>query len=329
MRVSFPLILICTALVVSLGACQDSGSDTDDTPDTDDPTVMSDSAHTMSGPITISPADPGAAVPDAKLTVRYPAPDAVLKGGDSVRVSVSLAGVELMAPTLGEQTKGVAYSPDGQHIHVIIDDKPYMAMYSPDSFSVGILAPGAHSFRAFPSRSWHESIKTPGAFVAYTFYVGEKKGEPAFKQGDPLLTYSRPKGEYKGKDAAKILLDFYLANVELGPDKHKVRVSVDGTEIAKVDQWIPYYIENMPDGEHTVKLELLAPDGSVVPGIYNTAERKITVNAAATAAPAPATGDTGKPTSDASHDHNDMHGTPVPGATPGTPGGAATLPLGR
>jgi hypothetical protein len=323
MRVSFPLFLVCTALVVSMGACKDSGGDAEDI---DDGTVFNDSTQTVPGPITITRADPGADVPDAKLTVRSPLPDGVVKEGDSVRVSVSLAGVELQSPTLGEQTKGINYSPDGQHIHVIIDDKPYMAMYATDSFSVGVLSPGAHSLRAFPSRSWHESIKTPGAFVAHTFYVGSKSGTPAFKQGEPLLTYSRPKGEYKGKDAEKILLDFYISNATLAPDKNKVRVTIDGKEIASVTEWVPYYIENLPDGEHTIKLELLAADGSVVPGVYNTAERKIIVNRAGTAAPAPPAGDSGK-TSDAGHS---THQEPVPPlAAPGTPAGAATAPLGK
>lgn len=326
MRVSFPLILICTALVVSMGACQDSGSDSDDIG-----TINDDSTQTRPGPITISRADPGEAVPDAKLVVRYPGPDEVVKEGDSVRVSVELTGVELQSPTLGEQTKGIAFTPDGQHIHVIIDDKPYMAMYMKDSFSVGMLSPGAHSLRAFPSRSWHESIKTPGAFVAHTFYVGAKSGEPAFKSGEPLLTYSRPKGEYKGKDAEKILLDFYLSNVELGATRHKVRVSIDGQEIAKLEEWVPYYIENLPDGEHTIKLELLGPDGNVVPGVYNTSEKKITVNMSQSAtAPAAPAGDTGgMGHSMPGHDPSTKTGTPVPGAAPGTPAGAVVAPLGR
>ena len=326
MRLSFPLILICTALVVSMGACQDSGSDSDDID-----VMADDTTQTLRGPITISRADPGEAVPDAKLVVRAPGPDAVVKEGDSVRVSVELTGVELQSPTLGEQTKGIAYTPDGQHVHVIIDDKPYMAMYMKDSFSVGVLPPGPHSLRAFPSRSWHESIKTPGAFVAHTFYVGSKSGEPAFKTGDPLLTYSRPKGEYKGKDAEKILLDFYLSNVELGPDKHKVRVSIDGQEMAKLEEWVPYYIENLPDGEHTIKLELLGPDGNVVPGTYNTSEKKITVNMSQSAtAPAGDTGMSGH--SMPGHDSGSgsmKSGTPVPGAPPGSRAGAVTAPLGR
>lgn len=321
MRLSFPVILICTALAVSMGACQDSGSDSDDIGAMGD-----DSTQTRPGPITISRADPGEAVPDAKLIVSAPGPDAVVKEGDSVRVSVELTGVELQSPTLGEQTKGIAYTPDGQHVHVIIDDKPYMAMYQKDSFSVGVLAPGPHSLRAFPSRSWHESIKTPGAFVAHTFYVGSKSGDPAFRAGEPLLTYSRPKGEYNGKDAGKILLDFYLANVELGAGKHKVRVSIDGREIAKLEEWVPYYIENLPDGEHTIKLELLAPDGSVVPGIYNTSEKKIGVNVKLAAAAAD-TGMSGHamPGRDSIRARTGM---PLPGAEPGTRGGALTAPLG-
>ena len=34
----------------------------------------------------------------------------------------------------------------------------------------------------------------------------------------PLLTYSRPKGEYKGADADPIMIDFWLSNAKLKGD---------------------------------------------------------------------------------------------------------------
>ena len=36
--------------------------------------------------------------------------------------------------------------------------------------------------------------------------------------GAPLLTYSRPKGEYTGAGAESIMVDFYLTNATLGPN---------------------------------------------------------------------------------------------------------------
>lgn len=301
-RIVAALAVIVTAALVGC---------TSDKPGSEDDFYGSDTGKVQ---LQIVKGTPGPDYPDARLTVLAPAKDAVVTA-DSVLVKVDLKGVDLEAPTAGEQSQGIAFSKDGQHIHVIIDDKPYMAMYKTDSFSVGKLAEGPHTLRAFPSRSWHESIKTPGAFVAYTFYVKKQTGTPAIAEGAPLLTYSRPKGEYKGKDAKKILLDFHLSNATLGPDKYKVIATVDGTLTDTLTEWVPYFIEGLSDGEHTVKLELIGPDGKPVPGTYNTAERKITV-ASKDAPAAPAMmHDSGM-----KHDSGTtMHGSGMPASAKGSP----------
>lgn len=238
------------------------------------------SATTMQTTVLkIVPGQNGPDFPDAKLTVITPASEEVIPT-DSVTVKVKLDGVELQAPTAGEVDKGIAYSMEGQHIHVIIDDKPYMAMYTPDGFSVGTLTPGIHTLRAFPSRSWHESIKSRTAFVAHSFYVKERTGESVFDPIAPMLTYSRPKGEYKGKDARRVLLDFYVSNCALGPDKFKVVATIDRTFTDTLTQWIPYFIEGLASGEHTVRLQLIGADGKPVAGPFNLAEQKITVDPA-------------------------------------------------
>ncbi|MEO5930695.1 MAG: hypothetical protein ABIR47_12235 [Candidatus Kapaibacterium sp.] len=229
--------------------------------------------------------------PNASLAVLAPTPGEVVNA-DSVMIKVDLKGVDLGSPTAGEMDKGIAYSKQGQHIHVIVDDKPYMAMYKTDSFFVTKLAPGIHTLRAFPSRSWHESVKKPGLFVNQTFYIMKKEGDAPMDMNGPLLTYSRPKGDYSGDDAKRVLLDFYIANLELGKDKFKVVASVDGTVIDTLTEWIPYFIEGLTDGAHKVKLELVGPDGKVVPGVYNSVERTININPPAAAAAAPSPMDT-------------------------------------
>ena len=287
MRFAQLALPLAAAGLLSLGACSKSAPETTPSDSTAAP------ASNTPAEVKIVKGENGPDFPDAKLTVLAPTADAVVKG-DSVLVKVQLTGVDLTAPTAGEQSKGIAYSKEGQHIHVIIDDKPYMAMYKLDSFSVGALTPGVHTLRAFPSRSWHESIKKPGAFTAFNFYVKEKSGTPPMDLNGPLLTYSRPKGDYKGDDAKRLLLDFYLSNAELAKDKYKVAVSIDGQAKDTLTEWIPYFIEGLSDGTHKIKLELIGPDGKVVPGVYNSAEREIRINPTdAAAAPAPAAADTG------------------------------------
>src|SRR4029077_3921741 len=60
----------------------------------------------------------------------------------------------------------------------------------------------------------------------------------------PLLTYSRPKGEYKGADADAVMIDFWLLNAKLKDDggEYRVRYTVDGGEAKYIDKWGPIWL---------------------------------------------------------------------------------------
>jgi len=96
----------------------------------------------------------------------------------------------------------------------------------------------------------------------------------------PLLTYSRPKGEYKGADADAIMIDFWLLNAKLAGDggEYRVRYSVDGGEPKFIEKWGPIWLSGWTNGMHSIKLELVDKDGNVVDnGGYNSTTREITV----------------------------------------------------
>jgi hypothetical protein len=97
----------------------------------------------------------------------------------------------------------------------------------------------------------------------------------------PLLTYSRPKGEYKGEDADPIMIDFWLLNAKLKADggDYEVRYSVDGKTPNFLDKWEPIWLTGWINGRHRVTLELIDPKtGSVVDnGGYNSTTREITI----------------------------------------------------
>jgi hypothetical protein len=96
----------------------------------------------------------------------------------------------------------------------------------------------------------------------------------------PLLTYSRPKGEYKGEDADPIMIDFWLTNAKLQGDggEYRIRYSVDNGEQKFIDKWEPIWLTGWTAGTHRVKLELVDKSGGVVAnGDYNSTTREITV----------------------------------------------------
>ncbi|HET6402675.1 MAG TPA: hypothetical protein VFH95_14925, partial [Candidatus Kapabacteria bacterium] len=142
-------------------------------------------------------------------------------------------------------------------------------------------SPGMHTIRAFPSFSWHESIKSPGAFATRTFYVGQSPKVNTTAENNlnsPLLTYSRPKGTYAGAEGAKVLLDFYVSNATIAPDGYHVKLWIDGAAMPDLVLWQPYYLEGLSKGKHTIHLQLVAPNGSVVPGSFNSPSEEITIS---------------------------------------------------
>jgi hypothetical protein len=230
----------------------------------------------------------------------------------TVKVRLSVSGdLKGYMPRMDPETKM------GNHIHVILDNEPYEAYYNLDQpFELRNVSDGEHTLRFFPSRPWHESYKNEGAFKMVTFTVKNGGGDankpttiangntmanaasnantsatPEGKEmqpstagkidrAKPLLTYSRPKGEYKGADADAIMIDFWLANAKLSGEggEYRVRYSVDGGDAHFIDKWEPVWLTGWTAGKKSVKLELVDKDGNLVDnGGYNSTTREITV----------------------------------------------------
>lgn len=215
--------------------------------------------------------------PDARLTLSEPAAGSTLTTQE-VAFKYQLNNYQLTAQTEGPAHHDHANSAEGQHIHNIVDNEPYTAHYTTE-FTKPVKE-GSHVVLSFLSRSYHESLKHEGAFDLRVINVGKGTAGPGagFDAKGQHLFYSRPKGEYVGNDTKKVMLDFYLVNTKLGGTGNKVRATINGTPFM-IDQWLPHTIEGLPMGETTIKLELIDQDGNVVPGPFNTVERKITLKA--------------------------------------------------
>lgn len=244
------------------------------------------------------------------LRIVTPAKDAVINGS-TVEVKLNLGG-ELK----GYKPHKDPSTGKGNHIHVILDNEPYEAYYELDQpFELRNVMAGMHTLRVFASRPWHESYKNDGSFqiAAFTVKGGgdvrkptttgsgqtlannnaspspqptrESKDILTSKGGDvdatkPLLTYSRPKGEYQGAEADPIMIDFWLSNAKLKGDggEYRVRYIIDDDDPRYIDKWEPIWLSGWLSGNHTVRLELLDKDqGPVENGGYNITTRDITV----------------------------------------------------
>lgn len=252
-----------------LAACSTPSTDTTPPPPPADTTATVPAER----PAVVAPADaklklvvapPATQFPDAKLTL-----DTILPNEKTMEVEYrfKVNGFELKAQTPDAGTRGCANSADGQHIHFILNNKPYLAEYNSDFKAKA--DPGRNIALSFLSRSYHESVKNSDAVVLKEFNMPGEDGMTAGDMSkDPTLFYSRPKGDYKKLDGDKILLDFYLLNTDLEKDGYSVRATIDG-EVWTINKWEAYFIEGMELGQHTVRLELIDGNGQVVPGPFN------------------------------------------------------------
>jgi hypothetical protein len=165
----------------------------------------------------------------------------------------------------------------GPHLHVILDNQPYIAVYDlSQPLVLSDLSPGTHTLRAFASRPWHESFKNEGAYAQTTFHVVTKTEDNNPDPSLPLLTYSRPKGDY---GAEPILLDFYLTNAPLhlvaqdnandNISDWRIRCTINGESFV-LDRWQAIYLKGFKPGKNWVKLEFLDNQGNPVKNVFNT-----------------------------------------------------------
>ncbi|WP_437920790.1 hypothetical protein [Sphingobacterium sp. LRF_L2] len=258
--------LAMLTLTATLVSCNQSTNNSDG--QTQDSTALADSV----GAISVTPLKHSKEFPGATLKISSISSEKV--GTDSAKVTVKYAvsNFELTAQT--EHEHHMANSHEGQHIHFILDNTPYAALYKPEH-SVTVALNSEHYLMSFLSRSFHESIKTADAAKLVKFKVtSDGKIEELPAPTELSLFYSRPKGEYKGEDVKSLLLDFFIANGTLAADGNKVKADINGQEFT-LDQWVPYEILNLPLGETTVKLWLVDKDGKAITGDNVSVERKI------------------------------------------------------
>ncbi|MGQ0542082.1 MAG: hypothetical protein ACT4O9_09585 [Blastocatellia bacterium] len=309
----FPVIFIIVASVVCSAACGPAAN----TDHSNHSNTTANLPVSPAGPQNLTIVDTPQRIKDLmtnrgeqdaatpKIEIEAPAEGSTVESS-TVRVLLKLSGdLKGYKPMMDPETKM------GNHIHVILDNQPYEAYYNLDQeFELRNVSDGEHTLRVFASRPWHESYKNEGSFQIVKFNVkngNANTNQPATTNSGqqmsnaaktpegkamqpstagpvntekPLLTYSRPKGEYKGTDADPIMIDFWLANADLIEDggEYRVRYSINGGEPKFIDKWMPIWFTGWTAGKHSVKLELADKDGNVIDnGGYNSTTRDITI----------------------------------------------------
>lgn len=268
------LILASLAMIFAI-SCKNNSKKADADKlkeDVQDAMTIEDEAQTQ---VTLSKITDFPAYDDVTFDLKEPSTTSFKPG--EITFDFEVKNMEIGAQTEGQEDLGLANVDGGQHIHFIIDNQPYMAMYEKNFTHE--LEEGVHTMVAFPARSYHMAVKNDNAIVATKFTVGNP-ADDQFSEVDfdqPTLIYSRPKGDYTGAgETQKVLLDFYLLNADLSANGNKVKATINGEEFI-LDDWAPYAIEGLPLGENTVRLELIDKDGNAIDGPFNDTERTFTL----------------------------------------------------
>jgi len=269
MKNKLPLLLLLAVFACSQSKKQDDKGDSTKT----DTAGKADTEQSSGLTFTKAPESPS--YPEASLTKASVTTSEQESGKFQVQYDFEVANYELGVQTEDADTRGIANSGKGQHIHFIVNNGPYAAHYMDDISDE--LEPGNYVVLAFLSRSYHESVKSAGAYFIENLNVGDVEAEEA-DLSTPHMFFSRPKGTYSGEDAKKVMLDFFLVNCTLSPEGYNVKATINGKEFL-IDEWVPYYMEDLPMGENTIRLELIDAEGNTVDSPFNPVERTVTLTA--------------------------------------------------
>ncbi len=172
----------------------------------------------------------------------------------------------------------VPNQPPGSYVQFVMDGRPsepvktyrggikLTDLAGPDGLEEGEHVLSAHV--CLPNR---QSVKVPGGISVHRFWIG-KKSQGKYESTKPMIVLGGPFGHYSGGEADEILIDYYLLNAELGEKGHSVRMTLKGPGLPEegterfTREWRPWNIVSPHNGEYSLKVELLDPDGNSPPG---------------------------------------------------------------
>ncbi len=255
-------------------------------PDSPKASILGGTKSTPLPTVAIAAVSPSPDFPGASLSVSSVKAEAAGKDSAKVTFNFAVKNYELKMQTSDNGNKMCNNSDKGQHIHFILDNTPYKALYEPTN-DVTLANNTEHYLMAFLSRSYHESIKTKGAAIMYHFKIDEKGNLKKLEDPTtPMIIYSRPKGDYIGKDTANVLLDFYIWNGTLDSN-YSVQADISNEDkpsqqlMVTFTKWEPHFIQNLGTGKCKVKLTLLDKEGKQADGHLTSATREFNLKAQA------------------------------------------------
>lgn len=245
-----------------------------------------------SAAINVAPVVPTPYQENAKIEIISPK-NMQMENSYPIKMQVKVTNYAIGTDSDFPRKNEIKNSSIGQAIKVIIDNNPSFSkvtdLINPNNneetnveqiFQFNLpenIKEGEHLLRAYLTRSFGESLKSPLAFTSSTFYY---KNKSPLKEADlkkPFLTLNEPGSNGIYDDSKPILLDFYVNNCKLSKDGYKVKLSIDNEAPQYLDKWTPYYIYGLRKGSHQIELQLVDKKNTPVPGLLNTVKTNLEI----------------------------------------------------
>lgn len=127
-----------------------------------------------------------------------------------------------------------------------------------------------------PPRQVLRVVSRPGAKVPAKLDNPNLHADP----NKPLLIFNLQDGK-TFREGEEVVIEYSLANAKLKGDggEYRVRCIVDDDEMQWLDRWDQIVLTGWVPGKHTIRLELIGPDGwPYRNGDYNVVTREIFIS---------------------------------------------------
>lgn len=149
------------------------------------------------------------------------------------------------------------------------DPQPYSQAVFSKAFNAG-----TYRMVAFLIDEKGRALKEYGNFVDRDFLVGHSRPFPAGDEPYLIVNYPRDAQEYDFGE--QVLVDFLVVGGDLNLDELTVEVKL-GEFVFKAASTNALHLQNLPIGEHVVRVDLVKNDGTELSNIFASATKRIFV----------------------------------------------------
>lgn len=166
--------------------------------------------------------------------------------------------------TAAENDHGVKLNEQGQFLGVIRNNKAFSKNYGKD-FTAEV-ENGENYFLCFLSRSYNASLKHDAASFLFKVTADTNGCYSETGLSDTAYGMIEPRGSYVGVETERLILDFYLKNIELSNNGNYAVITIDQLDF-KINKWATYIVRGLKLGDHKISIQVYNKKGEKINSI--------------------------------------------------------------